>query len=101
MSAFIVNDVAKLYQIIEFCKFCHSKKAKQNAFSLEMLYMGCGWSRRVYCGSCRVVFKQKPIDAAINRIKTSETHKLRIENTFGRKRNKNRWGLQNYVRASG
>ena len=31
----------------------------------------------------------------VNRIKTSETHKLCIENTSGRKRNKNRWGLQN------
>lgn len=40
-------------------------------------------------------FKQKPIDAAINRIKTSETHKLRIDNTSGRKRNKNRRGLRN------
>ena len=29
---------------------------------------------------------------AINKIKASETHKLRIENTSGRKRNKNRWG---------
>ena len=36
-------------------------------------------------------------DTAINRIKTSETHKLRIENTSGRKRNKNRWGLQTVV----
>ena len=33
-------------------------------------------------------------DTAINRIKTSETHKLRIENTSGRKQNKNRWNLQ-------
>ena len=36
-------------------------------------------------------------DTAINRIKTSETHKLRIENTSGRKQNKNRWGLQTVV----
>ena len=36
-------------------------------------------------------------DTAINRIKTSETHELRIENTSGRKRNKNRWGLQTVV----
>lgn len=35
------------------------------------------------------------IDAAINRIKTSETQKLRIENTYSRKQNKNSWGLQN------
>ena len=40
--------------------------------------------------------KQKPIktDTAINRIKTSETNKLSIENTSGRKWNKNRWDLQ-------
>ena len=36
-------------------------------------------------------------NTAINRIKTSETHKLRIENTSGRKWNKNRWGLQTVV----
>lgn len=30
-------------------------------------------------------------DTAINRIKTVGTHKLRIENTSGRKQNKNRW----------
>ena len=36
-------------------------------------------------------------DTAINRIKTSETHKLRIENTSGRKQNKNRWGSKTVV----
>ena len=45
---------------------------------------------------CKAVARcaTRKTDTAINRIKTSETHKLSIENTSGRKRNKNRWGLQ-------
>ena len=35
MSAFIVNDVAKLYQIIEFCKFCHGKRQDRMPFLWE------------------------------------------------------------------
>ena len=46
---------------------------------------------------CKAVARcaTRKTDTAINRIKTSETHKLRIENTSGRKWNKNRWGLRN------
>ena len=54
-----------------------------------------------YCGvlvgaanrRCFRVWETKT-DTAINRIKTSETNKLSIENTSGRKWNKNRWDLQ-------
>ena len=45
---------------------------------------------------CKAVARcaTRKTDTAINRIKTSETHKLYIENISGRKRNKNRWNLQ-------
>lgn len=40
MSAFVINDVAKLYQIIEFCKFCHGKKQNRMPFLWEC-YIWC------------------------------------------------------------
>ena len=45
---------------------------------------------------CKAVARcaTRKTDTAINRIKTSDTHKLRIVNTSGRKRNKNHWDLQ-------
>ena len=45
---------------------------------------------------CKAVARcaTRKTDTAINRIKTSETNKLSIENTSGRKWNKNRWDLQ-------
>ena len=48
---------------------------------------------------CKAVARcaTRKTDTAINRIKTSETHKLRIENTSGRKQNKNRWGSKTVV----
>ena len=45
---------------------------------------------------CKAVARcaTRKTDAAINRIKTRETHKLSIENTSGRKQNKKNWCLQ-------
>lgn len=46
---------------------------------------------------CKAVARcaTRKTNAAINRIKTIGTHKLRIEKTSGHKQDKNRWGLQN------
>ena len=45
---------------------------------------------------CKAVARcaTRKTDTAINRIKTGETHKLRIENTSSRKQNKNRWACK-------
>ena len=45
---------------------------------------------------CKAVARcaTRKTNTAINRIKTVGAHKLRIENTYNRKQNKNRWGLQ-------
>ena len=52
---------------------------------------------------CKAVTRcaTRKTDVAINRIKTVGTHKLRMENTSGRKQNKNRWGLQNWASRKG
>ena len=76
------KNTASVFRVFDLL-FIHTKPY-ENEFSTAL-------------SDCKAVARcaTRKTDTAINRIKTVGTYKVRIENTYGRKQNKNQWGMQN------